>query len=177
MKAKVSILVVSLVMASVFVSGGYGFWEKELTIKGDITVVPDVKTVIPPVNPTVPNANNVEVNANPMDTQSSEQTSGAVEIVNTNTANPEQSKEQVTNNNIGETTKQEEATNATEQIVGNKASEDIVPSEPAKEMEQITHTEAPTYEVNAPSQITDVSKPTETKDVISTPQSDVGDIK
>lgn len=39
MRLKISFLLVSLLCAIIFVSGGYGYWQKELTIEGNITVV------------------------------------------------------------------------------------------------------------------------------------------
>lgn len=38
MKKKLPIIFVSIIAAFVLISGGYGFWEKELTISGTITV-------------------------------------------------------------------------------------------------------------------------------------------
>lgn len=39
MKKKVYILLLCVLTAFALMSGGYGFWEKKLTIKGSITVV------------------------------------------------------------------------------------------------------------------------------------------
>lgn len=39
MKLKITILLVSLLSATLVISGGYGYWQKDLTIKGNITVV------------------------------------------------------------------------------------------------------------------------------------------
>jgi len=48
-KGNVVIILISLATATVFISGGYGYWQKELTIEGDITVVKPVPVVIKPL--------------------------------------------------------------------------------------------------------------------------------
>jgi hypothetical protein len=39
MRLKILILFVSLLCSMLVISGGYGYWQKDLTIKGNITVV------------------------------------------------------------------------------------------------------------------------------------------
>ena len=38
MKVKLFVIIISLITASIFKSGGYGLWEKNLTIQGSIEV-------------------------------------------------------------------------------------------------------------------------------------------
>ena len=38
MRIKLFVIIISLVTASIFMSGGYGLWEKSLTIQGSIEV-------------------------------------------------------------------------------------------------------------------------------------------
>lgn len=48
-KGNVVIILISLATATVFISGGYGYWQKELKIEGNITVVKPVPVVIKPL--------------------------------------------------------------------------------------------------------------------------------
>jgi len=50
MKIKIYFILVSLLCAIIFVSGGYGYWQKDLTIEGNITVVkPDANNEVQPL--------------------------------------------------------------------------------------------------------------------------------
>ncbi|MGE4274068.1 MAG: hypothetical protein AB7E31_14600 [Desulfitobacterium sp.] len=70
-KGNVVIILISLATASVFISGGYGYWQKELMIKGDITVVKPVPVVTMPLLgqqvPLVPNALSIVGKELPLD--------------------------------------------------------------------------------------------------------------
>ena len=53
MKKRTSVLILSLIVAFVFMSGGYSFWEKKLTIKGKIEVVEPESETEKPQEPSV----------------------------------------------------------------------------------------------------------------------------
>lgn len=166
------IVMFSIITASIFVSGGYGLWQKELIIKGDITVIPDSKKVIPAVNNIIPNANSVEGNANPVDTQNNEQPSDATTIIDKNTQKPDQPNEQ------GEQVDKNEATEQVkEEIKQLELSKPVVHKEPAKKIEQIPEEQAPSNQDNQSSKIIDSSNLSESKENICPPQIDVGDKK
>jgi len=64
MRLKIPVLTVSLLCAMIIISGGYGYWQKDLTIKGNITVVrPDTKNEVQ--QPKQPN--NKELNQDKQD--------------------------------------------------------------------------------------------------------------
>lgn len=174
MKIKVMIVMISLLTASVFLSGGYGFWQKELTIKGDITVIPDAKKAIPVVNNIVPTANSVEGNANSVDTQKNEQPSDSTAIIDKNAQKPDQPNEQGKNNDMKEPTEQVNEIKQPEQL---EASKPIVPTQPVKGIEQSTKEQAPSKLDYESSKDVDSSKVMESKEDSSLPLNNVGDKK
>ena len=58
MRLKIPVLLVSLLSAMILVSGGYGYWQKDLTIKGNITVVsPETMAEVLPSGQAMPSVN------------------------------------------------------------------------------------------------------------------------
>lgn len=175
MKIKVMIVMISFVTASIFLSGGYGFWQKELMIKGDITVIPDAKIMaIPPLKNIVPSAKGVEGNANSVDTQKNEQPSDAAVINDENAQKPDQPSEQGENNDKKDPMEQVKEIEQPKQI---EPSKPIVSAEPENGVEQLPKEQAPLNLDNKSSNDVDSSKVTESKEEISLPQNNAGDKK
>lgn len=139
MKIKVIIVMISLATATVFVSGGYGYWQKELTISGTITVVPKLEepavlvelntleNIIELEDEIKPNDNASEVNSNLADSQSDEPLPDAPDSTAMNPQELEQVEEQ------GEEVIK---TEAVERVDATKATEQVVPNEQEKAIEQ-----------------------------------------
>jgi len=136
MKIKGIILLTSLVTALVLTSGGYGYWQKELTIEGDITVVkPDPIIIVPLIGQPVPADTNVQPGDNTIgedlnskENQTEERLSNAPASIETNVQAPEQLGEQ-----------------------GDKTSDQVEPTEQVEDSEQsekTTEEQAPSNDDN-----------------------------
>jgi len=131
MKIKGIILLTSLVTALVLTSGGYGYWQKELTIEGDITVVkPDPIIIVPLIGQPVPADTNVQpvddtigVDLNSTENQTEERLSNAPANLETNVQAPEQLGEQ-----------------------GDKTSDQVEPIEQVEQVEESEQSEQTTEE-------------------------------
>lgn len=59
MKSKIIVILMSVLIATLLMSGGYGDWHKDLTIKGEISVIqPEITLITPETTVTKPETKN-----------------------------------------------------------------------------------------------------------------------
>lgn len=158
MKIKGMIVLSSLVTAAVLISGGYGYWEKELIIEGDINVVkPESIMSIPPMGSpllggtnTLPDSKLIGEDPNPIDSLNEEEIADSPVIDKDNSIDTEQPKEIDDNSEEAEQTKQVDKTEEpgeSEQSEQTGQTEENVKTGGSKEKDSISTTaEAPQAE-------------------------------